>query len=149
MFHTDSSHHTVGDSRSAGIFQPYDGKCYTNEEGIYTKELEMDYPSVTMINRLAIEKKVIIIFTLRTHEPENLYDSLIGAIQGSKMAVLSDSDIVTHLRESYKVSRDEGNPSYSLSFFNVPISFYIRDNKTTVILTKMGIKIIMNKEVKV
>ncbi|KOB67435.1 Integrin beta [Operophtera brumata] len=106
---TDSSHHTVGDGRSAGIFQPYDGKCYTNKEGIYTKELEMDYPSVTTLNRLAIEKGVIIIFTIKKKDNDyerkklkEIYETLKEAIRGSKTALLSNDDITEPLRESYK-----------------------------------------------
>ncbi|GBP33668.1 Integrin beta-PS [Eumeta japonica] len=44
IFLTDQSYHVAGDGKWAGIFTPYDGQCYM-ENNQYTKELEMDYPS--------------------------------------------------------------------------------------------------------
>lgn len=104
VFLTDSTHHVAGDGLSAGILQPYDGECYTNADGVYTKELEMDYPSVTSINKLALDKKVTILFTLKNYNYEYLFTNLKDVIKGSKLTILKENNLVEPLQKTYLVS---------------------------------------------
>lgn len=117
VFLTGGEYHVALDGRLAGIFKPYDGNCYI-ENGIFTKELEMDYPSVGMINKLALEGNIIIFFYVQ-YDVEDIYTKLSNVISGSKVATfvnnnmpspdaspsLSTSDkFVVTLKEIYEVS---------------------------------------------
>ncbi|XP_026487395.2 integrin beta-PS-like [Vanessa tameamea] len=97
---TDQSYHATGDGKWAGIFQPYDGKCYT-VNGIYTKELEMDYPSVGIINKLAAEDEIRIIFAVG-NDVQNIYESLSQRISGSKMTTYKGREMAVILKSIYK-----------------------------------------------
>ncbi|CAH2104938.1 unnamed protein product [Euphydryas editha] len=99
---TDQSYHVAGDGKWAGIFQPYDGKCYT-EDGVYTKELEMDYPSVGIINKLASEDEIIIFFVVN-NDVKNIYEFLSKSISGSKVATYEGNEdkIVQILKKTYE-----------------------------------------------
>lgn len=108
---TDSSQHVVGDGRAAGIFKPYDNECYTDPSGVYTKELEMDYPSLVGINKLASDNNVTIIFVVKESKDdkplEPIYNSFKNVIGGSKVVIVDQNNferITTQLREIYKVS---------------------------------------------
>ncbi|KAJ8726160.1 hypothetical protein PYW07_000858 [Mythimna separata] len=108
VFLTDGPYHTAGDGKSAGLFKPYDGQCYT-ENNTYTKELEMDYPSVGMINKLASERDAIVIFLVES-KIKNLYDGLKRSVRGSQIATFShsqqkgtrDDTIVSILKQIYE-----------------------------------------------
>ncbi|XP_060805530.1 integrin beta pat-3 [Amyelois transitella] len=81
LFITDDQYHAAGDGLIAGIHQPYDGKCYTGFDGIYKKELEMDYPSVLMIKKLAKKIGAIIIFVAKD-SIASIYNNLADAVNG-------------------------------------------------------------------
>lgn len=108
VFLTDGTYHAAGDGKSAGLFEPYDGKCYT-ENNTYTKELEMDYPSVAMINKLAAERDIIIIFLVDSRV-YTIYDELKKVVSGSHVAKffrkieMKNDAIVTILKDIYEVS---------------------------------------------
>ncbi|KAM3962805.1 LOW QUALITY PROTEIN: integrin beta pat-3-like [Aphomia sociella] len=104
MFLTDSEYHAAGDGIAAGIYKPYDGKCYTNKNGIYTKELEMDYPSVTIIDKLTANIEATIIFFIYSSlgSSLNTYKSLSEAIEGSKLIDSKNNEVVTTLEKIYK-----------------------------------------------
>lgn len=111
VFLTDGPYHAAGDGKSAGLFEPYDGQCYT-ENGTYTKELEMDYPSVGMISKLAAERDIIVIF-LVDQLYKTTYDNLKRSVSGSQFATFSrdktskltnDDMIVKLLKRIYEVS---------------------------------------------
>ncbi|KAF9416980.1 hypothetical protein HW555_005808 [Spodoptera exigua] len=103
--------HTAGDGKTAGLFKPYDGKCYT-ENVTYTKELEMDYPSVGMINKLATESDIIVIFVVDSRV-KDVYQGLSKAISGSRLTEFNrigkgtnDEMIVHVLKDIYtKISK--------------------------------------------
>ncbi|KAJ2944558.1 hypothetical protein O0L34_g3907 [Tuta absoluta] len=85
FFFTDALPHTAGDGRAAGILYPYDGECHTDSNtGIYTKELEMDYPSIGMISELAQKEGVTIIFFVETSLKHH-YNAIAKHIHGSQM----------------------------------------------------------------
>ncbi|XP_045511628.1 integrin beta-PS-like isoform X1 [Colias croceus] len=91
--------HAAGDGQWAGIIKPNDGKCYT-ENGVYTKELEMDYPSIGLINKLASDEQMTIIFAV-TKDMYNLYKDLSDNISGSRITTY-DNEIVNILRSIYE-----------------------------------------------
>lgn len=106
VFLTEGPYHTAGDGKTAGLSKPYDGKCYT-ENGTYTKELEMDYPSVGMINKLATESDITVIFVVESHV-YNVYYGLNKAISGSRLTKFNrigkgtdDEMIVNILKDIY------------------------------------------------
>ncbi|XP_045778349.1 integrin beta pat-3-like [Maniola jurtina] len=86
---TDGPYHCAGDGKWAGIYRPYDGNCYT-EDGIYKNELVMDYPSVSIINKLAADREIIIIFVVK-EDQESVYNALSTTIRGS-VVTLFESD---------------------------------------------------------
>lgn len=117
VFLTEGPYHTAGDGKTAGLSKPYDGKCYT-ENGTYTKELEMDYPSVGMINKLATESDITVIFVVESHV-YNVYYGLNKAISGSRLTKFNrigkgtdDEMIVNILKDIYTVSVDLFVPNY-------------------------------------
>lgn len=103
---TDSPYHSAGDGKWAGINRPYDGKCHT-ENGVYTNELVMDYPSISIINKLASDKEIIVIFVVKKGYTVNIYSALSKAIRGSKVTNFgSDSksfSMGSLLKEQYEV----------------------------------------------
>lgn len=111
VYLSDGPFHAAGDGRMAGIFTPYDGKCYT-VDNVYTKELEMDYPTVGMVNKLAIQTGTIILFAV-TEESSKEYKALSSAISESKLIIVqnrkdsSDSnEIMETLTGIYEVIRN-------------------------------------------
>ncbi|XP_059059311.1 integrin beta pat-3-like [Achroia grisella] len=100
VFLTDAEYHAAGDGISGGIYTPYDGKCYTNKEGIYTKEVEMDYPSVSIIDKLATKIEATIIFVINNKNTFKTYDILSTAIDGSK--IVNENDFVKTLEKIYE-----------------------------------------------
>ncbi|CAB3248239.1 unnamed protein product [Arctia plantaginis] len=103
VFLTGGEYHAALDGKQAGIFQPYDGNCYL-ENGTYTKELEMDYPSVGMINKLAIEGNMIIFFYVH-YDVEGIYKKLSNVISGSKIATfVKDATLSSDVSTSVSTS---------------------------------------------
>jgi integrin beta 1 len=102
VFLTDGPYHTAGDGRVAGIFQPYDGQCYM-KNNVYAKELEMDYPSVSIINKMSSDEEITVIFVVKSNR-QNLYSHLSEAISGSKCITYDGDKIMTLLRDIYEVS---------------------------------------------
>ncbi|XP_063529115.1 integrin beta pat-3-like [Cydia strobilella] len=98
---TDSHSHHAGDGHMAGIIKPYDGECYLNQEGYYTKEKEMDYPSIGMINKLAAEDQFTIIFVV-TLEYSKPYQVLADAIPGALVSTYDKRTISEKLNKFYK-----------------------------------------------
>lgn len=102
IFLTNYKSHAAGDGIIAGIIQPYDGKCYTDSQGIYTKEKEMDYPSVSMINKLAANIEATVVFVVPNDE-ESSYYKLSKAIRGSKSTTFSGKRVDYLLKSIYEV----------------------------------------------
>lgn len=110
IFLTDGPYHAAGDGKSAGLFQPYDGQCYTKNNS-YTKEQVMDYPSVGMIDQLARERDIIIMFFI-DNSVKLPYEELTKVISGSKLSKfkknnfssMESSEIVENLKNIYEVS---------------------------------------------
>lgn len=101
---TDGPYHQAGDGIAAGIFKPYDGKCHMYDQDVYTKELEMDYPSVSIIQKLAADEEITIIFVVNSNV-EFTYSHLSEAISGSKYITYNEgSKISSLLTNIYEVS---------------------------------------------
>lgn len=88
IYISDALFRIAGDGKAAGITQPYDGKCYT-KNGTYTKELEMDFPSIGIIRKLAADSDKTIIFIVESSIPGNNvleeYRQLTEPIRGSRL----------------------------------------------------------------
>lgn len=82
IYISDALFSIAGDGKAAGITQPYDGKCYT-KNGTYTKELEMDFPSIGIIRKLAADSDMTIIFIVDDDIQEK-YIQLTKPIKRSK-----------------------------------------------------------------
>ncbi|XP_063838955.1 integrin beta pat-3-like [Ostrinia nubilalis] len=93
LLFTDGPFHQAGDGISAGIYKPYDGQCYM-KDGVYTNELNMDYPSVSIIRKLASDQQITIIFAVHKNV-DNIYSHLSEAISGSKYVTIDDGKKIT------------------------------------------------------
>ncbi|KAL0848939.1 hypothetical protein ABMA28_013333 [Loxostege sticticalis] len=93
---TDGPYHQAGDGIAAGIFKPYDGKCHMYDQDVYTKELEMDYPSVSIIQKLAADEEITIIFVVNSNV-EFTYSHLSEAISGSKYITYNEGSKISSL----------------------------------------------------
>lgn len=103
VFMTDGLYHAAGDGKWAGIFKPHDGKCYM-ANNTYIKELELDYPSISLINKLATQNEIIIMFITTDSNVAGSYASLKKNIKGSYHLEMDKSDeIVQKLTNIYKV----------------------------------------------
>ncbi|XP_026327015.1 integrin beta pat-3-like isoform X2 [Hyposmocoma kahamanoa] len=84
IYMSDALFSIAGDGKAAGITQPYDGKCYT-KNGTYTKELEMDFPSIGIIRKLAADSDMTIIFIVdAANDIQEKYIQLTKPIKRSK-----------------------------------------------------------------
>lgn len=92
----------VGPLQIGGVVLPNDGKCHMYN-GMYTMDLEQDYPSLGQISRLAKEHSINVIFAV-TQPLVNYYNQLSSHIKGSLVAELAgdSSNIVTLIEEQYK-----------------------------------------------
>ncbi|KAJ0181645.1 hypothetical protein K1T71_002367 [Dendrolimus kikuchii] len=95
---TDASYHVAGDGRNAGIFEPFDGLCHT-VNGRYTKETEMDYPTIGMIKKLAVTNEIIVIFFVE-EEVQAVYRDLSNVVSGWKYKTY-DKSLNTDISELF------------------------------------------------
>ncbi|XP_039765268.1 integrin beta pat-3-like [Pararge aegeria] len=92
---------SAGKANWAGIYRPYDGNCYT-EHGIYKNELKMDYPSVSIINKLASEKEAIIIF-MGSNKKRSYNALLKKGVKDSEVSVIKKTGFsLDVLREQFQ-----------------------------------------------
>ncbi|XP_046961775.1 integrin beta pat-3-like [Vanessa cardui] len=113
---TDSTYHSAGDGKFVGAASPHDMKCYV-VNNTYQMELELDYPSVSQINKVAAENNIMIIFSAdKKVEPH--YKALEKKVLGSKYVPLkADSTLVNVIKTEYlslirKVYLDFKIPSF-------------------------------------
>lgn len=99
---TDSTYHSAGDGKMVGALKPNDMKCHL-ENNKYTMELELDYPSVGQINKVAKERNFRIIFAA-TANVSREYTALSSQILGSRFALLKDKfHVISIIKEAYDV----------------------------------------------
>lgn len=96
---TDAVSHIAGDGKLGGIIEPNDAQCHLERDAkdntdTYTKDLVYDYPSVSHINYIARKNNINIIFAIITKNAtilENHYRGISAAIDGSKLAILTEN----------------------------------------------------------
>lgn len=103
IYITDAEVHSAGEGKLLGINDPYDGGCYLNDAGFYTKEKEMDYPSIGFISKLAAEEQYIILFVATKSKILNYYKTLSGVISGAHEVEYDKDKMSDKLSEIYKV----------------------------------------------
>ncbi|CAH2104939.1 unnamed protein product [Euphydryas editha] len=113
---TDSTYHSAGDGKFVGAARPHDMKCYLMNN-TYKMELELDYPSVSQINKVAVENNIMIIFSA-DEKVKAHYLALKKKILSSKYVPLNgNSSLVSVIKTEYlslirKVEIDYKIPSF-------------------------------------
>ncbi|KAL4660205.1 integrin beta-2-like isoform X1 [Arapaima gigas] len=106
---TDDGFHMAGDGKLGSIFQPNDGKCHLDQNFIYNKNNEMDYPSVGQVANKLAENNIQTIFAV-TNNVESVYMASFSAlirlkeiIPKSEVGVLSNdsSNVVSLIKNAY------------------------------------------------
>ncbi|VVC97301.1 unnamed protein product [Leptidea sinapis] len=95
---TDGTYHSAGDGKLIGISERNDMQCHL-ENNTYSKSLNYDYPSLSLINKVASEKNMKIIFAIDKNE-KLTYKSLAKRIKGAKYVNLK-SNIVNIIKGEY------------------------------------------------
>lgn len=108
---TDATYHSAGDGKFVLAYKPNDMECHLNATHYYDYSLIQDYPSVSQINKMAMDGKFKIIFAT-LNSVDNIYKHLSSAIFGAESAVLSKtSTIFDIIKKVYLVS----NVNYDIS----------------------------------
>uniref|UniRef100_A0A673M0Q3 Integrin beta n=1 Tax=Sinocyclocheilus rhinocerous TaxID=307959 RepID=A0A673M0Q3_9TELE len=81
-FTSDDRSHLALDARLAGIVQPHDGECHTNNNNEYDKSTILDYPSLGMITDKLSENNINLIFAV-TKAMVPLYRLIPGSAVGT------------------------------------------------------------------
>ncbi|CAG5056537.1 unnamed protein product [Parnassius apollo] len=97
---TDGTYHAAGDGRLAGIVKPYDGKCYM-KNNVYSNELSMDYPSVSMIGKLAADEQITVVFAVK-NSMQSVYTKLSNSVRNSWSTTYESADMDVILKEIYE-----------------------------------------------
>ncbi|KAJ0181644.1 hypothetical protein K1T71_002366 [Dendrolimus kikuchii] len=101
VYVTESAYHSVGDGKMIGIIKPNDMKCHY-KDGLHQTALDLDYPSVSQINAIALEKKIKIIFVAKP-VVKDVYVALENYILDSKYEELkAGSKTVEIIERAYK-----------------------------------------------
>lgn len=89
----------------AGIVQPNSCSCHLDKKGHYIYAPYEDYPSVSQLNAMALEKNAIVIFAV-TEDQKHIYEKLAAKIEGADTVVLSPdaSNVVEIIKKSIEVS---------------------------------------------
>ncbi|XP_064614127.1 integrin beta-PS-like [Liolophura sinensis] len=103
IYSSDASFHSAGDGKLAGIVMPNDGQCHLDDKGLYTEDLNQDYPSVGQMREIIREKKINVIFAIPRSYSQT-YKGLSEVLEGSTVGTLSQDsgNIVELVRENYK-----------------------------------------------
>ncbi|KPP59396.1 integrin beta-2-like [Scleropages formosus] len=76
---TDAGFHMAGDGKLGSIFEPNDGKCHLDESLTYSKNNEMDYPSVGQVANKLAENNIQAIFAV-TKNVEPVYTASVAGL---------------------------------------------------------------------
>nr|XP_023020007.1 integrin beta-PS-like [Leptinotarsa decemlineata] len=88
---TDAEFHVAGDGKLAGVVEPNNGKCHTDDKDF----LVYDYPSVSHINYVAVKNNINLIFAIVKKPKLNIassYKKLSENIKDSYFRELDDGD---------------------------------------------------------
>ncbi|CAH2233547.1 jg13181 [Pararge aegeria aegeria] len=119
---TDANYHSAYDGKFVGAIIPHDMKCHL-DNNIYDKDsLKFDYPSVSQINKIASDGKIMIIFTVPLPWKGD-YVALTEKINNAKYVHLSEENEVVNMviNENQKLVSSvqiyaTTEPSISLTF---------------------------------
>ncbi|KAG7471816.1 hypothetical protein MATL_G00102010 [Megalops atlanticus] len=103
VYTSDNSFHMAGDGKLGGIYQPNDGKCHLNSEGVHDKGAIYDYPSVAHLSEVLSANNIKLIFAV-TEEFFPNYEALSELIPQSVVGVLKgdSSNVVQLISEAYE-----------------------------------------------
>ncbi|CAD0196350.1 unnamed protein product [Chrysodeixis includens] len=111
---TDSTYHSAGDGKMVGALKPNDMQCHL-KNNTYTMELELDYPSVSQINKVAKDRNFRIIFVATSNVAKE-YTALSEQILGSSYAPLKEKfHVISIIKKAY----DEATTTVQLDY-NLP-----------------------------
>ncbi|XP_034840377.1 integrin beta-PS-like [Maniola hyperantus] len=101
LLSTDSTYHSAGDGKFVGAIKPNDMQCHLDNNE-YKMALTFDYPSVSQINKVATENKIMIIFAADP-KVQNDYMALEKKIKNAKYVPLfGKSDVVNMITKEYQ-----------------------------------------------
>ncbi|XP_010891643.1 integrin beta-7 isoform X2 [Esox lucius] len=97
VYTSDDVFHLAGDGKLAGLFQPNDGQCHLNSEGVYDEHILYDYPSVGHLAEVLSANDIKVIFAVTDEHTEN-YEALSKLLPLSVVGLLEqDSSNIVHL----------------------------------------------------
>uniref|UniRef100_A0A8C7S945 Integrin beta n=1 Tax=Oncorhynchus mykiss TaxID=8022 RepID=A0A8C7S945_ONCMY len=101
VYTSDDIFHLAGDGKLAGIYQPNDGKCHLNSNGLYNKDTVYDYPSVGHLSQVLSANNIRLIFAVTDQHIQN-YEALSEMIPQSVVGLLEDdsSNVVQLISEA-------------------------------------------------
>ncbi|XP_035595727.1 integrin beta-7-like isoform X4 [Oncorhynchus keta] len=101
VYTSDDTFHLAGDGKLAGIYQPNDGKCHLNSNGLYNKDTVYDYPSVGHLSQVISANNIRLIFAVTDQHIQN-YEALSEMIPQSVVGLLEDdsSNVVQLISEA-------------------------------------------------
>lgn len=140
---TDAPYHSAGDGKFVGAFKPNDMKCHLKNEK-YEDSLKYDYPSVSQINRITLEKGFNIIFA-GTRNRKQIYENLIRSVKRSTYAELKEeSDITEIIKEEYMVGDINIKFIETFPFNNILYLFFRKFHKLCTLIQILQIILIYN-----
>lgn len=98
---TDAVYHSAGDAKMLGILTPSDETCRM-QNNTYKDASKFDYPSVGLINKVAVEKNFQILF-IASENVRRDYELLSKQIQGSSYVPLK-GNFMSKISDEYEVS---------------------------------------------
>lgn len=127
VYSSDNSYHYAGDGKLGGIVRPNDEACHLDEKGSYTMSTELDYPSLSQINRQIREHKINIIFAV-TKDQTDLYTQLSKKLTGSNTGTLDEdsANVVDLVRQQYEKIRSEVEMSDNVGDNNIRLGYKSR-----------------------
>ncbi|GFS35725.1 integrin beta-PS [Nephila pilipes] len=125
VFSTDNAFHYAGDGKLGGIIAPNDEKCHLDKNGYYTMGAELDYPSLSQINRQIRDHKINMIFAV-TSDQVNLYEMLSKRLAGSSTGKLENdsSNVVDLVRQQYDKITSAVEMTDDIGDTNIKLSYY-------------------------
>ncbi|KAM5332665.1 integrin beta-7 [Glossophaga mutica] len=102
VFTSDDTFHTAGDGKLGGIFMPSDGNCHLDNNGLYSRSEEFDYPSVGQVAQTLSAANIQPIFAV-TRATLPVYQELSKLIPKSAVGELSEnsSNVVQLIMDAY------------------------------------------------
>nr|WEL12718.1 integrin beta 1B [Halisarca dujardinii] len=107
VYITDASFHFGADGKIGGAMTPHDGKCHLRKiagQNFYDYEeaLRLDYPSISMLNTMMLDRGISPIFLVTSSE-QSLYRNLGSVFDNAVVGFLTrdSANLVGSLRQAY------------------------------------------------